>query len=137
MLRVLLYALPLILAIYALVDLVQTDDDDVQGLPKLAWVALIVLIWIIGPIAWLVAGKRGRRLALPGRAARSAGPPPGRPLAPDDDPDFLRGLGHPAPPPTPTPPTPPPPPPPARPADKGPDSRPSGPEDDDPPITSR
>ena len=34
MLRVLLYALPLILAIYALVDLVQTDDDDVQGCPS-------------------------------------------------------------------------------------------------------
>jgi hypothetical protein len=101
MLRVLLIVLPLVLAIYALVDLVQTPDEEVQGLPKLAWVALIVLIWVVGPIAWLVAGKRGRRW-LPGlspRTAGPAGPAPGRPVAPDDDPDFLRGLERPKPPP--------------------------------------
>ena len=102
MLKVLLYALPIILAIYALVDLVQTPDEDVQGLPKLAWVAVIVLIWIVGPAAWLLAGRRGRSW-LPGLTPRQAGGSPGptrrRPLAPDDDPDFLRGLGRPAPPP--------------------------------------
>ena len=38
MLKVLLYATPLILAVYAMVDLVQTKDEDVQGLPKLVWV---------------------------------------------------------------------------------------------------
>ncbi len=113
MLKVLIYALPIILAVYALVDLVQTDDEDVQGLPKLAWGALIVLIAVIGPVAWLVAGKRGRR--FPGLSPRLAGPSrPGtsRPLAPDDDPDFLRGLRpnrppQPAPPPTPPPTAPP------------------------------
>jgi hypothetical protein len=56
MLKVLLYLLPLALAIYALVDLVQTKEDEVQGLPKLAWVGLIVVFWVIGPIAWLLAG---------------------------------------------------------------------------------
>jgi hypothetical protein len=103
MLRVLLLVLPIALAIYALVDLVQTADEDVQGLPKLAWVALIVLIWVVGPVAWLVAGKRGRRW-LPGASPRPAGPSGGtraRPLAPDDDPDFLRGLGGRNPPPPP------------------------------------
>lgn len=121
MLKVLLYALPIVLAIYALVDLVQTKDEDVQGLPKLAWVALIVLIWVVGPIAWLIAGKRGRR-PLPGMLPRRAGPTrpgPRRPMAPDDDPDFLRGLGRPAPPP-----------PPAKSDD---DDR----GDDDPPVGSR
>jgi hypothetical protein len=102
MLRVLIYALPIILAVYALVDLVQTDADDVQGLPKLAWAALIVLIWIIGPVAWLLAGRRGRRFRLPGLSPRPAGPgSPGRTLAPDDDPDFLRGLRGMRPPPPP------------------------------------
>lgn len=100
MLRILLYALPLFLAIYALVDLVQTDDRDVQGLPKLAWVALIVLFWVAGPIAWLVAGRKGR--GLPGLPPRTAGGPTGGPrgrtLAPDDDLDFLRGLNPPKPP---------------------------------------
>lgn len=130
MLKVLLYALPIILAIYALVDLVQTPEENVQGLPKLAWVALIVLIWIVGPLAWLIAGKRGRRSFLPRlspRAAGGPGSPPARPVAPDDDPDFLRGLGRS---------TPPPPPPPAAPpapprADA--DDEPG----DDPPLTAR
>jgi hypothetical protein len=98
MLKILLYALPLILAIYALVDLVQTKDEDVQGLPKLVWVLLIVFIWVVGPIAWLVAGRKGRQ--LPGLPPRATGPNGGRsgPMAPDDDPDFLRGLNRPKPP---------------------------------------
>ena len=100
MLRILLYAVPLILAVYALVDLVQTDDEDVQGLPKLVWVVLIVLIWIVGPIAWLMAGRRSRR--LPGMLPRTDGGPAAGPrrrdMAPDDDPDFLRGLNRPKPP---------------------------------------
>ncbi|HTE75027.1 MAG TPA: PLD nuclease N-terminal domain-containing protein [Actinomycetes bacterium] len=120
MLKVLLYLLPLALAIYALVDLVQTKDDEIQGLPKLAWVGLIVVFWVIGPIAWLLAGKRGGRSFLPDPQARAAGGPTrGRPVAPDDDPDFLRGLGRQSPPPAP---------------------RPVDPEDDtpdDPPITAR
>jgi hypothetical protein len=97
MLRILLYAVPLILAVYALVDLVQTDEKDVQGLPKLVWVLLIVLVWIVGPVAWLVAGRKGR--GIPGLPPRTTdGPsagPRGRTLAPDDDPDFLRGLNPP------------------------------------------
>jgi hypothetical protein len=98
MLKIALYALPLVLAVYALVDLVQTPDEDVQGLPKLVWVVLIVLAWVVGPVAWLIAGRRDRR--LPGLLPRSDGPPPGgrRAVAPDDDPDFLRGLGRPRPP---------------------------------------
>ena len=98
MLKVLLYATPLILAIYAMVDLVQTKDEDVQGLPKLVWVLVILFGWVVGPIAWLIAGRRGR--GLPGLPPRVTGPDngPGRPTAPDDDPDCLRGLNRPRPP---------------------------------------
>ena len=98
MLKVLLYATPLILAVYAMVDLVQTKDEDVQGLPKLVWVLVILFGWVVGPIAWLIAGRRGR--GLPGLPPRVAGPDSGtgRPMAPDDDPDFLRGLNRPRPP---------------------------------------
>jgi hypothetical protein len=93
MLKVLIYALPVILAVYALVDLVQTRDEEIQGLPKLVWVLLIVLIMVIGPLAWLVAGRRNRRwFPLSPRAAGPSQPGGGRPMAPDDDPDFLRGL---------------------------------------------
>lgn len=102
MLRALIIILPIALAVYALVDLVQTPDDDVQGLPKLAWVVLIVLIWVVGPVAWLIAGKRGPSLLsrlLPRTAG--PGPVPGHQVAPDDDPDFLRGLRRSSPPPAP------------------------------------
>ena len=88
MLKVLLYATPLILAIYAMVDLVQTKDEDIQGLPKLAWVALIVVFWVIGPIAWLLAGHE--RSLPPGRWNPKR--PITGPRGPEDDPDFLRSL---------------------------------------------
>lgn len=99
MLKILLYAAPLVLAIYALVDLVQTDPRDVQGLPKVVWALLIALFWVVGPVAWLIAGRRGRGLpGLPPRPDTPGAAPRTRTLAPDDDPEFLRGLNRPRPP---------------------------------------
>ena len=46
---------------------------------------LIILIWVIGPLAWIIAGRE-RTWEVPQR------PAPPRPIAPDDDPDFLRDL---------------------------------------------
>ena len=85
MTRVLPVLIGLGLAIYALVDCIQTDEAKVRGLPKLVWIILIVLITFVGPIAWLIAGKERK---LPGQGRRT----PRGPLGPDDDPDFLRGL---------------------------------------------
>lgn len=83
MLRVLPILLGLGLAVYALIDCVRTPDDEVKGLPKPLWVVLIVLVTFVGPIAWLLAG----------RERRGRGPVrPSRPVAPDDDPEFLRRL---------------------------------------------
>lgn len=123
MLRVLMFVVPIALAVYALVDLVQTEDDQVQGLPKLAWVALIVLIWVVGPVAWLIGGKKGRGPRL-GLRARPTGPSGSRrQVAPDDDPEFLRGLGRAVPPP----------PPPASPPPSADDDG----DEDDPPLSTR
>lgn len=92
MLRYLPLIIGLALVVYALIDCLQTDEDAVRALPKVAWVILILLLPVVGPIAWLVAGR-------PTRAA--AGIPPWgprqpnqrqRPLGPDDDPDFLNTL---------------------------------------------
>lgn len=70
---------------YALIDCVRTDSDQIKGLPKVVWVLLIVLITPVGAIAWLLAG-RDRRPPSP-QVRR-------HPTAPDDDPEFLRRLAE-------------------------------------------
>lgn len=83
MLRVVLTLASLALTIYALIDCLQTPDDEVKHIPKLFWALLVLLVPWVGPISWLIAGR-----------ARSF-PPRGRPAGPkgpEDDPDFLRGL---------------------------------------------
>lgn len=88
MLRVLLFLVPLALAIYALVDCISTKDEEVRHLPKLVWLALIVLAWVIGPLAWILIGRQ-RGAEGPGRRRGSSGW-----VAPDDNPEFLRSLGE-------------------------------------------
>jgi Phospholipase_D-nuclease N-terminal len=102
MLRVLFYATPIVLAIYAIVDCLQTPDSELRGLPRFGWLVLILLFPIIGSVVWLLAGRaRGGaehpRIAWP--AGASSGPtdaqrPARRMVAPDDDPDFLSQLGR-------------------------------------------
>lgn len=89
MVRVLMVLVPLAMAVYALVDCISTRDEDVRHLPKLVWILLIALAWVIGPLAWLLVG---RRRALPGRPA--GGRRPGGWVAPDDNPEFLRSLNE-------------------------------------------
>jgi hypothetical protein len=82
--RVLPVVFVLILAVYALIDCLQTDSSRIRMLNKVAWIAIIVLIPLIGPVLWITAAKH------------RAGPRPAKPVtpprAPDDDPEFLRQL---------------------------------------------
>jgi hypothetical protein len=83
--------------IYCLIDVIQTPAAEVRKLPKVAWILLIVIIPLIGGIAWLVAGRpqRGSARQVPWPSTRTAGFPEyerPRPLGPDDDPDFLREM---------------------------------------------
>lgn len=74
------------LAIYALVDCVRAEERLIKALPRTAWMLLIAFVPLIGPIAWLVTG----RVREAGQPRRAATPP--RPIAPEDDPDFMRSL---------------------------------------------
>ena len=79
------------LLVYCLIDCIQTPEAQVRNLPKLVWVILILLPYF-GAIAWLLigrpqGGRRGQSWA-PGSGFPEAERP--RPLAPDDDPAFLR-----------------------------------------------
>jgi hypothetical protein len=85
---VLVYAIPVVLAVWALVDLWQTPRSLVRAMAKPFWFIAVVFLPVVGPLVWLVAGAR-RRKHFPGGGA--GGPAP-RPIAPDDDPDFLRKL---------------------------------------------
>ncbi|MEO6310348.1 MAG: PLD nuclease N-terminal domain-containing protein [Leifsonia sp.] len=72
-----------ILTVYTVVDCAMFDRSRVRGLPRWVWIFVILLVPVIGPLLWLFVG-RGARTAAGGRVLRS--------MAPDDDPDFLRGL---------------------------------------------
>ncbi|MEU5416274.1 PLD nuclease N-terminal domain-containing protein [Streptomyces clavifer] len=91
MLRALMYLLPLALTIYAFIDCLNTPEDEAKHLPKVAWVFIILLFWIVGPIVWLAAGRKrassgGRAPSEWHRGRRSTW------VAPDDNPDFLKSL---------------------------------------------
>lgn len=81
MLRYLPFLLVLALWIYAFVDCLNTPEEEVSGLPKVAWVIIILLFGevLVGPVAWLIAGK-------------VRAPAPARWVAPDDNPEFLKSL---------------------------------------------
>ncbi|MEI5527262.1 PLD nuclease N-terminal domain-containing protein [Streptomyces brasiliscabiei] len=94
MLRVLMYLVPLALTIYAFIDCLNTPEDEAKHLPKIAWVFIILLFWIVGPIAWLAAGKLrnvpegGRTPSEWHRSHRTEY------VAPDDNPEFLKSLAE-------------------------------------------
>ncbi|HSK27397.1 MAG TPA: PLD nuclease N-terminal domain-containing protein [Jiangellales bacterium] len=83
--RALLLVLPIILAVYALIDCAQSEPARVRGPRRALWALLIVLLPVVGPVAWLVGG---RPRSGPRRPPRPVAPP----LAPDDDPEFLRQM---------------------------------------------
>jgi hypothetical protein len=89
MLRVLVPVLVFGLAVYSLLDCIQTPEHEVRHIPKVWWIVLIVLVPTLGPLAWLVTGRLRSWPLGPG--ARGAGPSSG-PRGPEDDPDFLRKL---------------------------------------------
>ena len=87
----------LALDIFCVIDLIQSREDEVRNLPKIAWLFLILLFPPIGSIAWLAAGRPQRgparfsahERAVPGypeydRPGRAAG------LTPESDEEFLR-----------------------------------------------
>lgn len=104
MIRLLPLWIELALLVFCLIDCIQTDSAAVRNLSKTLWVVLIILVPLVGGIAWLVVGRpvsgeanqgRGGR-SVPWPATRTAGYPeyerPAAPRGPDDDPDFLADL---------------------------------------------
>lgn len=79
--------------IFCFIDVITTPETACRNLPKLAWVFIVLLLPLVGTIAWLVAGHPWDRTRLP---AQRAGARPNQPQRvatnPDDDEEFLAGL---------------------------------------------
>lgn len=89
----------LCVTIFAVVDVITTDEGSVRNLPKMMWLLLVLLFPLVGSIAWFVAGRPvvGTGCARRGAYEREASAfpeynRPGRFAAgnPDDDEEFLR-----------------------------------------------
>ena len=102
----LLSALPALaylgLTVYSLIDCLQTPTEELFRLSRSRWIAAIVLLPVLGAVAWLLTGHagRGRHERAPSGPDRAAGygwtaeGVAQHPIGPDDDPDFLAGLGR-------------------------------------------
>jgi len=88
----------LLLWLFAIVDVITTDEGSVRNLPKVGWLILVLLFPLVGSIAWLLAGRPvGAGRARFGAYERNAPAfpeynRPGRFAAThaDDDEEFLR-----------------------------------------------
>ncbi|MGW3430027.1 PLD nuclease N-terminal domain-containing protein [Streptomyces melanosporofaciens] len=89
MLRVLMILVPLALSIYAFIDCITTDEQDIRYIPKPIWAILVLLFPVVGSISWLIAG---RKRAVAGGGGRGAARGGGGWVAPDDNPEFLKSL---------------------------------------------
>jgi hypothetical protein len=89
MARVLLVLLAVGLAVYALVDLSSSDEEERGGIPKGLWVVLIVLLPFVGAIAWVLVRRSQRSARYGGGRPGPSRRRHGGPVAPDDDPEFL------------------------------------------------
>jgi hypothetical protein len=69
-------------AAYCIADALQHRDREPHGLPKPLWVIIILLFPLVGAGAWIILTVRNRRPSRPNP----------RPLAPDDDPEYLAWL---------------------------------------------
>jgi hypothetical protein len=60
--------------VYALVDLISTDEVLIRNLPRLPWLLIVVFLWVIGAFLWFALGRPAHAGLSPGaRHARAPG----------------------------------------------------------------
>ncbi|MGC5021165.1 PLDc N-terminal domain-containing protein [Micromonospora sp. DT47] len=93
-LSLLLFAVQIVLAVCALISCLSAEEGTIRALPRIAWVLIILFFPLVGSIAWFLAG----RPATPARPGTAEPAPTGRdrrrPVAPDDDPEFLGSIAE-------------------------------------------
>lgn len=88
------------ITVYSVIDCVRAEDRQRRGLPAWLWVTVIIVLPGVGGLVWLLVSRTAPDPRPRGYAR------PSRPVAPDDDPDFLAGLARQQPPATPEAPAP-------------------------------
>lgn len=78
--RILIILAVVMLTIYCVVEVAQSQPSRVRVVPKWLWAFVVISVPVIGPITWLLAGRPEAS------AVRRHS------MGPDDDEDFLRGL---------------------------------------------
>jgi len=79
---VFLAAAALVLLVLSLISCLAADR--VRTMPRALWVLVILLLPILGPLAYFLWGRSAPAEGSPRR--------PHRPASPDDDPEFLRSM---------------------------------------------
>ncbi|MET0468516.1 MAG: PLDc N-terminal domain-containing protein [Aeromicrobium sp.] len=94
----------LALWVFCLVDVITSDEHACRNLPKTMWLILVILLPLVGSVAWLMAGRpatTGPDLPYKGNTSASVAASkfpeydrPGRhiPADPESDEEFLRRL---------------------------------------------
>ncbi len=78
--RLLILAIPLAITVYAFIDVLSMHDERFLRGPKWLWAVAVLLLPLVGAIAWFAFGRPRRTRRVP----RSQGP--------DDDAEFLKDL---------------------------------------------
>ncbi|TDC38601.1 PLDc_N domain-containing protein [Micromonospora sp. 15K316] len=94
-LYVLLFVAQIVLAVCALISCLSAEEGEIRALPRIGWALIILFFPLVGSIAWFLAGRERKPGAPTGEATRRA-PTRDRPkpLAPDDDPEFLKSISE-------------------------------------------
>lgn len=60
MVRFLPFVIELALLVFCVIDIIQTPEYATRNLPKWGWLVLVIVLPLIGCVAWLVAGRPSR-----------------------------------------------------------------------------
>lgn len=94
-LKILLAVATFGLALFALIDVIRTEEDRVRHIPKLVWLLVVLFFPLVGSLAWLTVGRertvpemiREGSIVDPGSSRPAA---TGVPLNPETDEEFQR-----------------------------------------------
>ena len=72
--------------LWAIFDVISTDESTVRNLPKVVWLLLVIFLSTVGAVAWLLLGRPERAGFRPGDTSPRSRP---RSLGPEDEPSWV------------------------------------------------